>query len=216
MTQKQVTYPLATDQKSAPLRRTQEQRTAETTTKILEATLDSIYEIGFQKTTTSGIARRARVSRGALLHHFPVKEKLIASAVRFMLKREVDDIQILAEKVSSGHLALDDFIDDLWARFSGRLFMTTMDYLSAARTDQVLKDVLKPSAKEFNDSLDRIWQQFFQNTAIQSEEKRLALTTTVCLLRGMGVHSILRDDPAFFVQLLAYWKKILKTIVDLR
>ena len=200
--------------KSALKRRTQKSRTNNTINKVLVATTDTIYEVGFHNTTTSRIALKAGVSRGALLHHFPRKENLIAEAVRFMLRKEIEEIDSLAESVSKDQLSIDEFVDILWEHFSGPLFMTTMDYLAASRTEPLLKKELIPSSLEFNESLDKIWQRFFASNSLADEQKRLAFTSTICLLRGMAVNSMLRDDPEYFRNLLSFWKKELGCILE--
>ena len=194
-------------------RRTQKSRSAKTIEKILNAALDTIYDDGFQNATTAVIAIRAGISRGALMHHFPKKEKLIAEAVRHMLLLEIFEIRKLAQNVSNEEMSLDEFLDELWIHFSGRLFMTTLEYLAAARTDQYLKKEVKPSSLEFNEALDQIWLRFFKRAAVSNELKKLAFTTTICLLRGMAVNSMLRDDKILFSDLLAFWKEHLRSIL---
>lgn len=199
---------------SATSRRTQKSRSNNTINKIMIATTDTIYEVGFHNSTTSRIAMRAGVSRGALLHHFPRKEALIAEAVRFMLRREIEEIESLAENVSKNKLTINEFVDILWDHFSGPLFMTTMDYLAASRTEPLLKKELTPSSLEFNESLDKIWQRFFFTSSVTDEKKRLAFNSTICLLRGMAVNSMLRDDADYFQKLLNFWKKELSAILS--
>ena len=67
----------------ATVRRTQAERTAETTAKLLDATADCLVERGYAGTSTVEVCRRAGVSRGALVHHFPSKDDLVAAAVHF-------------------------------------------------------------------------------------------------------------------------------------
>ncbi|HKK52995.1 MAG TPA: TetR family transcriptional regulator, partial [Myxococcota bacterium] len=47
-------------------RRTQAERTAETRARILEATVESLDQVGFQRTTAAEITRRAGVTWGAV------------------------------------------------------------------------------------------------------------------------------------------------------
>ncbi len=49
--------------------------------RLLEATVDCLVERGWAGTTTTVIAERAMVSRGAQLHHYPTKAELVAAAV---------------------------------------------------------------------------------------------------------------------------------------
>jgi len=58
-------------------RRTQAERTAATRERILAAVVESIAELGIQRTTASEIARRAGVTWGAVQHHFGAKHGIL-------------------------------------------------------------------------------------------------------------------------------------------
>ena len=51
-------------------RRSHAARTAETRSRVIEAVIASIGEVGYQRTTSAEIARRAGVTWGAVQHHF--------------------------------------------------------------------------------------------------------------------------------------------------
>src|SRR5262245_11831889 len=53
--------------------RTQQERRDQTRGRILDAAVESLIEAGVAGTTTLEVQKRADVSRGALLHHFPSK-----------------------------------------------------------------------------------------------------------------------------------------------
>lgn len=191
-------------------RKSQSERSAQMQEKILTATLDCIYECGFQNVSTSVVVRHAKISRGALLHHFPTKESLIAASVQMLL---ADEIALVREKAGAYHnheLTIDDFVDFLWERFSGRLFMITIDFLSSARTDPALRDAILPHSLGFHNSLNEIWSQFFVTKGGKPAEIELLLNTTLCLMRGMGVQTIVRSDSLYFDSITDYWKRHLR------
>src|SRR5690606_17333366 len=65
--------------------KTWQQTKSERTRKaILDAAVDCFYELGYFNTTTEHIARKAGVSRGAMLHHFATRAELIAAAVEHL------------------------------------------------------------------------------------------------------------------------------------
>lgn len=190
-------------------RRSQEMRSAATQQVVLNATLDCIMEKGLRDTSTVDIARRAGVSRGALLHHYPSKDKLLQEALRHLLTNEIFDIEQMARDVEEGRVGFDHFLDTLWEHFSGRMFMISLEFVTAARTDPRISEVLKDVALEFNDALDRIWVKLMLGSEIQPKKRRLALNATLCFLRGMGTQTIWRDDPELFKDMLDYWKDAL-------
>jgi len=193
------------------MRRTQAERSFTTQQKILDTTLDLLMEQGLRDTSTVDVARRSGVSRGALLHHYPSKDVLLKEAMRHLLTREVVEIERMAGDIELKKVDFDTFLQTLWEHFSGRLFMITLEFLTAARTDPTMREVLREVALEFNASLDRIWERLMLNSGLPPEERRLALNVTLCFLRGMGTQTVWRDDPELFQELLAYWKK---TLID--
>jgi len=190
------------------------ERSAKTREKVLQATLDQIYECGIQASSTTEIVKRAGVSRGAMLHHFPAKEHLIATAVEKLLEDEIALIRQEAEAYASHEKTIEDFVDFLWERFSGRLFMVTLDFLSSARTDDKLRNAVIPVSLHFHESLNEIWMQFFPHKKMSSDQVQKLLNTTLCLMRGMGVQTVIREDPAYFEGIRDYWKQILHSQLD--
>ena len=59
----------------------QAQKSASTRELIIEAAIKCLVELGYARTTTTVIAEKAGLSRGAMLHHFPSKLGIIRAAV---------------------------------------------------------------------------------------------------------------------------------------
>lgn len=189
-------------------------RSAKTREKVLNATLDQIYECGILSASTPEIVKRAGISRGAMLHHFPSKEQLIAAAVEKLLDDEVALIRNEAAAYAEHKKSIEDFVDFLWERFSGRLFMITMDFLSSARTDEKLREAVIPVSLNFHESLNDIWIRFFPHKQKSADQIQLLLNSTLCLMRGMGVQTVIRDDPKYFDGIREYWKSFIHSQLD--
>ena len=190
-------------------RRTQEERSAETRAGLVEATLECLNESGYPRTTLAQIAERAGVTRGALNHHFPSKDDLVVQAIEHLLKVSTLDIRVLAASVRDGSLSLPDFLERLWDMFSGRLLLITLEHITEARHNAVLREGLIPVVREFHSELDRIWGDFFEGSHLDDRDVQTALNASLCLMRGMGMQQVLRDDPAYYRDLLNFWKSIL-------
>src|SRR5229473_7754051 len=74
-------------------RRTQEERSASTRARLLDATISCLSELGYARTTTTEIAERAGVSRGAQLHHFPTKAELVTTAVEHLFEKRTEEFR---------------------------------------------------------------------------------------------------------------------------
>src|SRR3954470_8436930 len=72
-------------------RRTQAERRAVTQASLLDATIEALARDGYAGMSTNDIVRRAGVSRGALVHHYPTKATLAVAALdRWLGDRLVD------------------------------------------------------------------------------------------------------------------------------
>ena len=69
----------------AKARRSQEQRRQDTQERVLKAALDILAEEGYGRFTTTAVAARAGVSRGAQENYFRTKTDLIAAATSYAM-----------------------------------------------------------------------------------------------------------------------------------
>jgi len=71
-------------------------------TKILDATLELVGDIGVPAITLDGVAIRAGVSKGGLLYHFRFKEQLLAAANEHLVRRRVAARDAEAKRLPKG------------------------------------------------------------------------------------------------------------------
>lgn len=182
--------------------------------KLIEAALEVIYETGYRSASTPEFARRAGVSRGALLYHFPARSDIMVAAMVHLLGNGTRDIRGIAQKVARQEVSLGEFVEFLWEMFSGRLFYISLEFINEARTDPDLRARMLPVVRDFHAALDGIWREFGKQADGPPTASCITLNLTVCLVRGMGVQTVLRDDPEYFRSLLEAWKVILPHLVE--
>ncbi|MFW0785470.1 TetR family transcriptional regulator [Gordonia sp. CPCC 206044] len=185
---------------TAATSRTQAQRTAATQAKVLDATVDALIELGYGGTTTQEVNRRAGVSRGALLHHFPTREALVVAAVAHLVDKRLAE---LLSRPRSG----DEDIEVIVEAFSGPLFDAALELWVAARTDDTLRAAMIPLEQKVSDALAAGCSELFGDRYTSDQ-----LELTVELARGLAVSRILRSpaaDLALTDRLLPVWKEIL-------
>ena len=86
---------------TAPARR-QEERSRSTRQRVLEAAVECLVELGWSGTTTTVVAERAGVSRGAQLHHYRTKSALVVAAVEHLAERRAAELRAEAAALSPG------------------------------------------------------------------------------------------------------------------
>lgn len=84
----------------------QRERMAATRAALVGAALESFLELGFEATKTETILARARVSRGALYHHFATKTDLLAAVFEQVTSTLVTTAEKAARAKTSPRAAL--------------------------------------------------------------------------------------------------------------
>lgn len=191
---------------ATPNRRTQKERTEETSRRLIDATIDLLHDRGFWRLSTPDIAAKAGVSRGALTHHFESREEIIVRSIEDLLQIVTADLHRFAEEFAARDGSSDDIVDYLWQVMADRLFYVTMEFLPEARHNDAFRGRLIPVVREFHAGLDAVWSVLARRNDVDPEHARTILNATMCLFRGMIAQTVLRDDPPYYANLRAFWK----------
>ena len=144
-----------------PGRRTQAERSAGTRTRLLDATIGCLQDLGYARTSTPEIARRAGVSRGAQLHHFPTKTELVTSAVEHLFHRRREAfLQAFAARDPKAE-PIEAAIDILWSVVAGPAFTVWLELAVAARTDAELRTQVRDLTDRLIDIVGRTFREIF-------------------------------------------------------
>ncbi len=117
----------------------QQDRSRRTRTALLDAAIDCLVERGYGATTVTEVAKRAGVSRGAQLHHFPTKAEMLTAAVGHLIEQRIAELVKAFANLSPGADQLEAAIDLLWSTHQGPSFIAWTELWVAARTDEVLR-----------------------------------------------------------------------------
>ena len=182
----------------------QQQRSRSTQRRVLEAAIECLVERGWSGTTTTLVAERAGVSRGAQLHHYRTKSDLLVAAVEHLAERRSAELRAAALPPGGDRVA--GTIGLLATLFTGPLFSAAIEVWVAARTDPALRTALVPVEARFGREVHRLTVEL-----LGADESRPgvreSVQATLDLMRGLGVASLLTDDSARRTRLLAEWTK---------
>lgn len=190
-------------------RRTQAERSTETREKACVATLQALTEVGYERISTKLIADRAEVSRGALTHHFPMRNDLLVAAFEYLLKSWENSWPFSAQP-DLPRMSIEDLIDTLWERlFSTEQYMAALELMLAAKMDGDLGRRLREVQLRWSRIRDTLAAKMI-GVAPDDEKTHLFLQLNLCLLRGIAVHKSFDNDPAVDLRLLNLWKDIVR------
>lgn len=193
--------------------RTQQQRRDETRRALLDAVVESLIEVGFARTTTLEVQRRADVSRGALLHHFPSKAELLVAAVDHLAEMRARELKQLAGALPDGKNRTDAVIGLLWQCFSGAFFQVTMELRTAARTDPELRPVLVVAERALRDRIFAQARTLFPREVAEHVGLERALDLTLQLMIGAAMSAVLHREDSRLDDLIDDWKALFPTVL---
>ena len=129
--------------------RTQQQRREETIARLLEASIDTIVEVGYARASAAVIARRAQVSDGALFRHFPTMGDFMAATAREVMRRQLELVTKRVAEIPAHESALEAAVRIQWEVTTNATNTVMFELMVAARTDEKLRATLQTVLAEY-------------------------------------------------------------------
>lgn len=193
--------------RAAP-RRPQAERSLATRHRACEATLEGLAEVGHERISTSLIAQKARISRGALTHQFPTRQDLFAAALRH-LHEDWERISPVGYPPQDRVMSLAELAMPLWeTMFSDKRYIAAIELMLAARQDNDLGRMLRAEMSRWLKIRDRALLHLLGHEE-DDEAAKLWLHLTLSVLRGIAVHRSFDQDDTLAPHLVSLWVKML-------
>ena len=129
--------------------RTQQQRREETVARLLDASIDTIIDVGYARASAAVIAKRANVSDGALFRHFPTMGDFMAATAREVMRRQLDAFTKQVAEIPADKPPLEAALT-IMRDLTGNPTNTVMyELMVAARTDEKLRATLQEVLTEY-------------------------------------------------------------------
>ncbi len=205
---KQARRPLA-----APRRRTQAERTEATRTRILKAAADLIRRRGYARFRTADVAAEAGLSRGAQLHHFPTKDALVVATLEYVFEQA----QILSRKraaaVARPRDLIEGVIEDAREFFFSEHFMVAIDIVLSTSTDQAVRKQILDISRKARRPVETAWAEALAASGVPSKLAAEIVALTLSLVRGMALRTLWDNDPDWFDELFAVWRRMIRVFL---
>lgn len=139
-----------------PPKRWQQQKSARTRQRLLEAAVDCLIAGGYAGLTTAQVAETAGISRGAMAHYFATRMDLVTALVEHIFYHRMrlfldDYFGALARR---GEAELIEVANEAhWRSVQTREYGAYLQLAVAARSDAELDAVFQPVAQRF----DEVW-----------------------------------------------------------
>ncbi|MPZ61519.1 MAG: TetR family transcriptional regulator [Propionibacteriales bacterium] len=194
--------------RTRPSRIPQTERTRLMRQRLMEATIDCLVERGWAGTSTTVVSRRAGVSRGAQLHHFPTKADLVIAAVDHMGGRRSSELRDAARRLPRGKHRTRAVLDVLAEHFTSPVFVAALELWVAARSDERLREAVFPLEQRMGRETHRLTVELLEIDESRPGMREL-VQATLDLVRGLGLANTLSDDSPRRRRILDQWATVL-------
>jgi len=178
---------------------------------ICEATIDSLVEVGYTETSLNRVAAAAGFSKGALQHHFPNKEDLIAATMDELLTRTE------TRHSTSRVMTVDQALMQAWTRYINTpAYRALMEILAASRTDEMLKKRLSSELLNWGHKLDDQTRQLYEALSGDDDEAIMLLNMTRSFMRGLLIqerYGVTQEQTSQYVR---KWIELVAPLLKLR
>lgn len=185
-------------------------RSLATQARLLDATIACVVEHGYAGASTPLICKRAKVSRGAQLHHYPAKAELVAAAVERLFQKRHDEFRRrLARLPAGGAARLDAALDALWEIYSGKTLAAWMELVVAARTDKALREHVAVVEARFFAEAQATFVALLGESGVPPAGAAAATRIVLSCFDGLALHHVVQPADPALPDVLAMLKSLL-------
>lgn len=198
----------------------QEQKSERARLLLCESTVTCLTQYGYAETSISRVLAIAQVSKGALQHHYPSKEDLMAATAQHLLHRPLQQ-QPWSKQDSAlsnpetREAAVRKWLKNTWDKMINTgPYQALLEILLATRTDPVLHQRI---SRELEDSIRVIDEHFCHQYPDLNEASKAQLLALLCanrcLLRGLLIEAQYGLTSATQKLVLKQWWQMLTPLL---
>jgi len=177
---------------------------------ICEATIESLVDVGYAETSLNRVAGAAGFSKGALQHHYPSKEDLIAATLNRLLERPFKRSRSTSSNV-------EDALMVAWTKYINTpAYRALLEILNAARTDDLLQARVADDLLDWGQALDDQSLAQYEAVSGDDEEVVMLLNMTRSFMRGLLLQENYANDRALSLKYIKKWITLIAPLMQLR
>lgn len=177
--------------------------------RLLEAVIWCIVDKGYAATSTNDVVRRAKVSRGALAHHFPTKAALVNAAASHLVAKRAVDFESRLAQLDPKDRTPAAALDILWSFYEQPECRALLELSIAARHDSELRALMSTWDDTYSEVLLKSAGEAFPEMAA-APFAGVLLRTVTAVYDGLGLYDMTQEAQrarasevrAFFIAML--------------
>jgi AcrR family transcriptional regulator len=146
-------------------RRSQAERAEQMRARLLDATIECLATSGYGRMSTNDVVRKARVSRGALAHHFPTKADLVKAAAQRLVEARAEQFHERFAAIAPQRRTPAEALTVLWSFYDDPTGLALIELTFAARSHRELHSLLDLISKQIEKSTAEVVAEYFPDLA---------------------------------------------------
>ena len=166
--------------------------------RVIEAAIECIAEDGFDRATTTRIARRAGVTWGLLQHQFGDKASLLEAVVDLVLERGLEiarEAPIPDEGMAQRVAGLEKM---LWRALGTPGYRAFVEIQLHSCHEHVGLAVARRASEALAGARDDLARRWLEDLGVEPSRSRIALDVLLAGLRGLALEVITMRRPIRF------------------
>jgi AcrR family transcriptional regulator len=183
-------------------RRTQKERSSETQRKLIEAAIQLLHESGFGRLTIADVAHRAKLTSGAVQHHFSSRRALIRGVVDALypvLHIGVDHLIVAGRSVAQ---RVDSLIDIYWSMYGKSEYLVFWELVFGTRELPEFRNYLRALQREIVVGAVADLVRLFADIGMQPLQAKRLFVFLTCQLRGLALVALFEDTQVLDADLV--------------
>ncbi len=190
----------------------QAQKSASTRLQIVESALRCVVDLGYSCTTTTVIAEKAGLSRGAMLHHFPSKIDIVRAAVEHLHAKRLKAFRRAIDKLPRDETRVRRALEAYFEHVKHPMYVAFLELWVASRTDPELQSILKPAQESFEREWYRTAVDLFPEWGGASDNFDIALDLVHYVTDGMAVSFLTHETGEQERRMIGYLEDRLREL----
>jgi hypothetical protein len=183
----------------------QERKSRATRDKICRAVTDCLVKLGYADTSINRVVEQAGVSKGALQHHYPTKEDLMASTVMWLLPNASLERTQKVVRSKSGRMSSRELMYQWQKIVNTDEYRALLEILINMRTHKRLKARVGPKLKAWHENNSLIASSSYRSASGNEEDVEILLYLHGCVIRGLLIFEDYSDDQELVSKIIQRW-----------
>ncbi|SDH95193.1 DNA-binding transcriptional regulator, AcrR family [Actinokineospora alba] len=178
---------------SGQQRRSQQERRETTIGLLIDATIDTISEVGYAQTSLGAVCERSGVSKGGLFRHFDSRLDLVVAAAEEVARRHTQSVRARFAELRAPTIA--DAMRVMRERHRAVDNVVWFELLVAARTDPALRSRLSATWQWFFAEIQQIARTVRGTEVFSDADLELLVNTLEHTFDGETIRREIAPDP---------------------